>query len=664
MPVQVLCVFAATILLASPASGSGADLVEIQSLLDRLNWANHIVLSPEEAHAQRLRYAELLERAAQGKQLSDDEIDNLKRDLDERENRAIARLTREYRLRTYQAFRLDRAELKRRREAWQALHDRWIDAGRPAATRNRVIGWLVEASKNSTPGRIAPLPELPDLEKPRVAATPDRKPAARSTVAERSRPKTDSAAADEARRTTPAPTTQPRHEPELPGPRDMVSGPNKRPATSPEVLQTPSADMAQQLGRSLHSLPAVTGRVLQSLGVPLPSMPAVSPPTRSPTSPSAIAQDRARTPAAPPRLPTTLDEPGKTNTPEPRIAAPRRSGPLPTIIRGPGVATAVNSPHRRPGVATSQDTPRPRRLEGAPAELATQLPRPKRPTLDRPTPQAIERSLSAPVPAPTEVPRGANGLLSALGQLDGLVKKHQLVDGLLPEREAAPAATSSDLVGALNHLGGQLRKHGLPEKALANVPAPPAPSRNLTGALKHLDGVVEQMLPQLASLSASAEPLVEADPPDPAQSRPRADAAKLPAGPPPTEANRPRINLHELEARIAGNNLSLRRLESRIDRLQPGDVADLAQIVDEFRKLADRRDDLLLYWNLLTPSQRATVETLQPADPLISLLGAHVFKARRFVAGDEFSGHPAQRQAALDRLDLMSQVLAETAAGR
>ncbi len=563
MLMQALCLLAATLAVAG-SSETSPEASDLYALLYRLNWANHVVLSPEESDAQRELYSKLLERAAEGKPPESATVDRLKEALDRREQQAIDRLVREYRTRTYRAFRLKREELKRRREIAEDLLSRYQKAGQPAAARNQIIQWLFKAATNSTPGHVAPLPELPDLGSASLAEIERRQPS-ESGDSRQSRedaePRTDTAAANR---------------------------------------QTP-----------------------------------------------------ARQPAS--------DEPP---APESNVVAAKQDGPLPRIIRGARASTpsaAKPAPHdRRAGVNSLQ----PKRRENVPSQPGPSDARRTARTFSRSPLETPAESVASPPPPSAAEPRHGDGLVDSLQRLDGVVKKHRLVDRLVPKKQTAAPRGSNDLVGALRNLDVQLKKHGLPEKALRGAPAPAKPPRSLTGALRHLEGVVEQVVPPLAAVPEEAsrprEPAPRGESSQPTTDTPTGSGDE----PEPQPADRPRINLNELAARIAGSNLAVTRLHNEVGQLEPGDVDGLDELVGQFRKLAERRDDLTLYWNLLSPSQRTMVEPLQPVDPLVSSLGAEVFKSRRFVAGDRFRGTPAERQAALDRLDRVSQVLADTMAGR
>jgi len=80
---------------------------------------------------------------------------------DQYENAAVEHLARIYRIRVYQTFRQQRPEHDRRRAAWYRVLAAWKAAGSPPHQRHELIAWLETATRNSTPGSLAPLPQIP-----------------------------------------------------------------------------------------------------------------------------------------------------------------------------------------------------------------------------------------------------------------------------------------------------------------------------------------------------------------------------------------------------------------------------------------------------------------------------------------------------------------------
>lgn len=70
---------------------------------------------------------------------------------------------RDYRIRVYETFRLDRPEFDRRRAEWRQLEQSWEAAGKPDRDVPALLDWLAEAAAQSQTDSIGPLPEAPKI---------------------------------------------------------------------------------------------------------------------------------------------------------------------------------------------------------------------------------------------------------------------------------------------------------------------------------------------------------------------------------------------------------------------------------------------------------------------------------------------------------------------
>ena len=119
------------------------------------------------------------------------------------------------------------------------------------------------------------------------------------------------------------------------------------------------------------------------------------------------------------------------------------------------------------------------------------------------------------------------------------------------------------------------------------------------------------------------------------------------------------MNLDELKVRIAGTNLALRALEDDADEDRRWTAASLEPLVERFGGLIERRGDLSLFLELVSPRDRSKVGRLDSPRPAVSQLAARIDDARTWATADHFSGTDAQRRRELARLDRLSRALAE-----
>jgi hypothetical protein len=121
------------------------------------------------------------------------------------------------------------------------------------------------------------------------------------------------------------------------------------------------------------------------------------------------------------------------------------------------------------------------------------------------------------------------------------------------------------------------------------------------------------------------------------------------------------VNLDELAARIAGNNLGFRTLESELDEKGPWTAATLEPLAERLKVLVMRHNDLVLFRQLTPEENRSSLGRLETPKSAISQFGARIFEARKLASGADFQGTDAERHAELERLDTLSRELAELA---
>ena len=127
----------------------------LRELKARLDWANRLILSPEEAAKQRERINGLLQQ----KSVSLQTVLELIRQRNVREHDAVQRLVERYHSQVYQSF--EGPGLTERKEAWYRVWEAWEAAGSPSDQRDRLMAWLDGGIRSSMPGKIGPLPADP-----------------------------------------------------------------------------------------------------------------------------------------------------------------------------------------------------------------------------------------------------------------------------------------------------------------------------------------------------------------------------------------------------------------------------------------------------------------------------------------------------------------------
>ncbi len=129
----------------------------LRQLKARLDWANRLTLSPEEAARQNARVTDLLQQ----KQVSFQTALELVRQRNLREKDAVEHLVQKYRGQVYQTFQGEGPAFTERQEAWYRVWGLWQSAGSPADQQDRLMTWLETAIRNSMPGKVSPLPADP-----------------------------------------------------------------------------------------------------------------------------------------------------------------------------------------------------------------------------------------------------------------------------------------------------------------------------------------------------------------------------------------------------------------------------------------------------------------------------------------------------------------------
>jgi hypothetical protein len=133
-----------------------------------------------------------------------------------------------------------------------------------------------------------------------------------------------------------------------------------------------------------------------------------------------------------------------------------------------------------------------------------------------------------------------------------------------------------------------------------------------------------------------------------------------------TEAAKPqaatvKINVEELESRIAAANLALRELEADLAEKTTWTAAKLDPLFDRLKTLAVGYDDLGLFRDALPKEQQAEVTKLEAPKAAIAQLSARVVEARKRANDPKFVGDEVERRAELTRLEAISHRLAELA---
>lgn len=127
----------------------------------RMQPAAEMALSGEDLTRQQEFASQVLQRAANGRTLSDEGVKTLLARADQLEKAAIDKLTRLYRVEVYQAFHSDRREFELRMAAYRRVEDAYNDAGAREVDRQLLIDWLSRTISRLRSGNLASLPPMP-----------------------------------------------------------------------------------------------------------------------------------------------------------------------------------------------------------------------------------------------------------------------------------------------------------------------------------------------------------------------------------------------------------------------------------------------------------------------------------------------------------------------
>jgi hypothetical protein len=122
-----------------------------------------------------------------------------------------------------------------------------------------------------------------------------------------------------------------------------------------------------------------------------------------------------------------------------------------------------------------------------------------------------------------------------------------------------------------------------------------------------------------------------------------------------------KVNVDELETRIAACNLAFRELEADLTEKGTWTAAKLEPLTDRLKVLVLRHNDLGLVREAAPKEQRGDITKLETPKAAISQLSARVVEARDRANDPKFAGNEAERRAELTRLEAISRRLAESA---
>jgi hypothetical protein len=252
----------------------------------------------------------------------------------------------------------------------------------------------------------------------------------------------------------------------------------------------------------------------------------------------------------------------------------------------------------------------------------------------------------------------------------------QTGDRLKPESKPSLPRAPRPGLEPTPDLAGRRRASGeLPELAHRNPPADAPHSSAPQGTLSSVTASsVTAQRPVSAALadnspgrSSDARPL-ERQPRQPHTAmRPIAQVAELQHDGPVADSAGHSIDLDELAVRIAGHNLALARLSGRLQDKELWTADQLAAGLAELEELTARRQDLLLYWELVAKRERSTVRELHSTAPAVALLGAKIIASRLAFIGHQGDttaiarGGAGGLAARTDEFDRLSRRLAQLA---
>ncbi|NQU22920.1 MAG: hypothetical protein HQ567_16710 [Candidatus Nealsonbacteria bacterium] len=664
---------------------------QVRQMLTRLDRANRIVLDDNEVAVERAKAIIRLRQIAQGNRPSQAELDRLRQTTAQREQAAVERLARQFRIEVYRTFRQRRSTVAGRRADLARVLASWESAGGQYDEQEWLIDWLELAIHNSTPGSVGPMPKAPIFTLPEFEPLVAGDPPARIERPVTPHPSLSSAAMVQHDRRT----TVMQHAPQ-PGTVAVDPSPPRAVAMTTLPARVNVSDTP------LHSVPAAGGTVSR------PGR-SISPPARH----SAVAAAAIQSPRPEHGLPVIL--PPSTSR-RPQITFPARlaqhgapaTAKQPTIEQPAATAPVPD----RPGSATTAGVAALRRpTNGEPAIVAHLPARPpaRRPDTDvlpatapgdsaeAPVPSVASRRSNVPLPSES-AGRGPTGTLAPRPNRAVAIPEPPAVPAeplatvtprradpdwpsgfgvetpplpsrtaeasprLLPPMEdpfAGPAAPRStptpplpDSLAMIPRRDGPATFSPVQRPSTVSSAGPPAPS-NLPPA--------PPRRPRAATGFLDSPPPTPADLPQRVASLPSAAAALPDVRPtaPRTSVSAARVNLDELKVRIAGTNLALRALEDDVDEDLRWTAARLEPLVERLGGLIERRGDLSLFLDLLGPGDRSRVGRLDSTRLAVSQLAERIVDARAMVTVDLFPGSDADRRHELARLDQLSRTLAE-----
>ncbi len=630
--------------LRRAASGATAQQEVIRDALTRLQRADRL-LGPAEASEGQTVGDIFAQRLHSGQPITPSALRELLETVDQHEKQAIGQLARQFRTQAYRTFRQRRGLFTRRRAAWSRVLKSWEDAGADFEQQDRLIDWLQLAIKSSTPGTAGPLPPEPSFGTVGVVAEAVvvQEPAEAidwdGLAASFPEP---SMTDDWGSRQSPAPAVAwPRPERSLSPPLSRPPQPNVDSPGAPTATKSVAAptmprrvaERLPELTRTdrVHLLPAAEGpraagqpsfdrtaqAVLPPKSAALQTLAAFAPPVEG----GHYGAGPALGSLGQPESDTSLHQRG-VSTVHHAAAQLRRSssrGPQRTTVR----------PRSRP-------TPN---AVGRPAMVATLKSTPLL-TMDDPFREPLSpASLAGSVPGPAAtVPGGGEAVSGWIGQLESV-----------PDLRLAGRAARVDLPAVTSP-----RRIERPQSAIAERRSehPPRGVGDLEATLLASLAYPSREMAPLANL---ATPPREVFPTDP-----RTAPTQFAEG---VDASSGAVNIDELMARIAGNNLALRALEAALDDSRAWDARRLGPLVERLKGVVARDKDLMLIRDLLPQRQQSLIGGLESPQAAVAQLATRIFEARTRAAGSAFRGGSLRRRLELQTLDVLSRELAETATG-
>ena len=128
------------------------------------------------------------------------------------------------------------------------------------------------------------------------------------------------------------------------------------------------------------------------------------------------------------------------------------------------------------------------------------------------------------------------------------------------------------------------------------------------------------------------------------------------------KASQVAVNIEELTAQIAGNNLALRTIEAELDEKLSWNADRLEAMVRRLDALLVKSQDLAMFRGLISASEQAMVGQIIEPRHVFSQVADRIVEARARVQGGDFTGAEAERESELRRLDDLSTRLGNLAA--